>query len=103
MGEMMGQVMSLKKTTPGSRMFADQSLRGRVSRWWLAKTGKEQRTVMARAGLASACVLGLAAALPVISSASIQKQAEAEARAQTARFAAIQDAGDAVRADPKPM
>ncbi|MEE2878101.1 MAG: cell wall hydrolase [Pseudomonadota bacterium] len=93
--------MSLKKTTQGSRMFADRSLRARIARWWLAKPSEEQRAVVARAGLASVCAFGLVVALPAISSLNLQKQAEAEARAQTQRFAEIQDAGEAVRADPK--
>lgn len=93
--------MSLKKTTQGSRIFADRSLRGRIARWWLAKPGKEQGAYLARAGLASVCAAGLVVALPTISSFNIKKQAEAEARAQTQRFAEIQDAGEAVRADPK--
>ena len=96
-----GQVMSLKKTTQGSRMFADRSLRGKIARWWLEKPSQEQRAYVARAALATACTFGLAVSLPVISSLNIQKQAEAEARAQTERFAEIQDAGEAVRADPK--
>ena len=99
--EIKGQVMSLKKTTQGPRIFADRSLRGRIARWWLAKPGDEQRAFFARGGLGAVCAFGLVIALPAISSLNIQKQAEAEARAQTQRFAEIQDAGEAVRADPK--
>lgn len=93
--------MSLKKTTQSPRMFADRSLRGKIARWWLAKTDAEQRKFVSQAGMVSVCALGLTVALPMISSLNLQKQAEAEARAQTERFAEIQDAGDAVRADPK--
>ncbi|WP_300376497.1 cell wall hydrolase [Henriciella sp.] len=90
-----------KKTHLSPRGNADRSLRGRIARWWLAKPDTEQRAVIARAAVTSVCALGLMAAMPVISSVNLQKQAEAEARAQTERFAAAQDAGDAVRADPK--
>lgn len=92
--------MSLKKTNQGPRVFADRSLGGRFGRWWLAKTDGEQRTVFARAALVSTCALGLTFALPMISSANTQKQAEADYRAQTQRFADAQDAGTAVRSDP---
>ncbi len=93
--------MSLKKTKQSPRGFAGRSLRGSFSRWWLAKSDAEQRTVVARAALVSTCALGLTVALPLIASANSQKQAEAEYRAQTQRFAdSQQDAGMAVRADP---
>ena len=93
--------MSLRKTSQSPRVFADRSLRGRISRWWLAKSDTEQRTTVARAALIGACTLGLTVALPTIASANVQKQAEAEYRAQTQRFADAQDAGEAVLADPK--
>ena len=93
--------MSLMKRSQSPRVFADRSLRGKISRWWLSKPDSEQKTLIARAAVTSVCTLGLMAAMPVISSANIQKQAEAEARARTERFAVAQDAGSAVRADPK--
>ncbi|WP_084395872.1 cell wall hydrolase [Henriciella aquimarina] len=92
--------MALKKTTQRPRVFADTSLRGKISRWWLAKSNAEQRAYVARGGLAAVCALGLTVALPVISSINLEKRAEAEYRAQTQRFAEAQDAGEAVRADP---
>lgn len=93
--------MSLSKTRQSPRGFGDRSLRGKISRWWLAKPNDEQRTLLARTALVSMSALGLVAALPVIASANSQAQAQAEYRAQTERFAVAQDAGDAVRADPK--
>lgn len=93
--------MSLGKTNQTPRVFADSSLRGKISRWWLAKSDSEQLTLVARGVVLSACALGLAVALPFISTVNHEKQAEAEFRAQTERFAAAQDAGEAVLADPK--
>ena len=93
--------MSLGKTNQTPRVFADSSLRGKISRWWLAKSDSEQFTLVARSVVLSACAFGLAAALPFISTVNHEKQAEAEFRAQTERFAAAQDAGEAVLADPK--
>lgn len=93
--------MSLRTTRQAPRIFADKSLRGRITRWWLAKTDAEQRTVVTRAALVSTFAMGLTFALPVIASANTQKSAEAEYRAQTLRFAEADSAGQAVRADPK--
>lgn len=93
--------MSLRKTNQRPRVFADSSLSGRIGRWWLAKSDAEQRTFVARGGLVATCALGLTVALPAIASVNIEKRAEAEYRAQTERFVAARDAGEAVRADPQ--
>ncbi|GGB63802.1 MULTISPECIES: cell wall hydrolase [Henriciella] len=93
--------MSLRTAKQSPRIFADTSLRGKIGRWWLAKSDAEQRTFVTRSALVSTFAAGLVVALPMISSINVQKQAEAEYRAQTERFAAVQDAGEAVRADPK--
>ena len=92
--------MSLRTRRQSSQFIADTSLRNRARRWWLAKTDSEQRSAVSRASMVSACAIGLSLALPTISSANTQKEAEADFREQTLRFAAAQDGGDAVRADP---
>ncbi|MEM5516849.1 cell wall hydrolase [Henriciella sp. AS95] len=93
--------MSLRTAKQSPRIFADTSLRGKVSRWWMDKTNAEQRTYVMRSALVSTLAAGLIVALPMIASINTQKQAEAEYRAQTERFAAAQDAGEAVRSDPE--
>ena len=92
--------MSLKTRRQSPQFIADRSLRTRVRRWWLAKPDAEQRAVVSRALMVSVCALGLTFALPAISSANTQQEAEADFREQTQRFAEAQTAGDAVRADP---
>ncbi|WP_084417896.1 cell wall hydrolase [Henriciella litoralis] len=92
--------MSTKTKNQTPRIFAEKSLKNRVGRWWLAKSDSEQRAVVSRSMLVSTFALGLSFALPAISSANTQKEAEADFREQTIRFAETQDGGDAVRADP---
>lgn len=93
--------MSLRKTRQTPQIFADRSLRGRMRRWWLAKSNDEQRGFATRSALVASFGVGLMFALPAISAANTQKQAEAEYRAQNQRFAEAGDAGAAVLADPK--
>jgi hypothetical protein len=92
--------MSLKTRRQSPQFIADTSKRGRISRWWLSKSDSEQRSVVSRAAMVCACTMGLTFALPAISSANTQKEAEADFREQTMRFAEAQDGGEAVRRDP---
>lgn len=93
--------MSLKTRRQSPQFIADRSMRSRVSRWWLSKPDAEQRAVVSRALMVSVCLIGLTFALPTISSANTQKEAEADFREQTLRFAEAQDGGEAVRSDPQ--
>ena len=92
--------MSLRTRQQSSQFIANNSFRARARRWWLAKSDAEQRSALSRAAMVCACAFGLTFALPAISSANTQKEAEADFREQTLRFAEAKDAGDAVRADP---
>ena len=70
--------MSLKTRRQSPQFIADRSMRSRVSRWWLSKPDAEQRAVVSRALMVSVCLIGLTFALPTISSANTQKEAEAD-------------------------
>ena len=62
---------------------------------------QEQRETLMRGMTVGACAMAVSVALPSISVTYQQQLAEADYRLQVKTFAEFQDAGDAVRADPK--
>ena len=66
--------MSLRTAKQSPRIFADTSLRGKIGRWWLAKSDAEQRTFVTRSALVSTFAAGLVVALPMISSINVRSR-----------------------------
>ena len=96
--ESVGHNLMKKSSVSSTR---GETLNARIARWWSTHSVAAPSTVMKQGALAAVCFVVLAAGMPLLFSASMERQDAAEFRERNIRLAESQDAGEVLRADAK--
>ncbi len=94
--KLVGQTF-MKKSA--NTVLVGSSLRTRLSRWWSTHSVAAPGPMLAQGSLAAICFVALVLGMPILFSASMERQDDLRFRERNAQLAKSQDAGEVLRAD----